>query len=513
MHVQQQRPGSGDNGDAEALKRLRRARPDDAQEVFSAAASSLNRNLEDEAVPLLRAATERHPSDPRMWQLLGLALRGLGDLEDAVACLNRAASLKPDDALIVHAYARARLEAGLPAIEEFKAALKLAPLDSQLILGLAAARFAQGDAAGAVAFLDGQLRQHPGWFEGHDTASRLRWMSGDRESFTASLEEALGRSPRDGQLWRELIRLLLKAEKFNEALAAIGHARACVGKSRTLDQLEALAVSELGDIAHGDRLYGALLPFADGALAVHFVRHLLRAGRPTEAAACVLEWQQREQRDDLWPYLSIAWRLTGDPRWQWLEGDSRFVGIYDLGEAAGALETLAERLRGLHLASQQPLDQSLRGGTQTDGPLFSRTDPEIRRLRAAVEEAVGKYISNLPPHDAAHPLLRQQRERIRFAGSWSVRLTGEGRHVNHVHPAGWISSAFYVALPASVGGPGKAGWLTLGEATELGIELPPIVEIEPKPGRLVLFPSTMWHGTRPFPEGERLTVAFDIARL
>ena len=36
--------------------------------------------------------------------------------------------------------------------------------------------------------------------------------------------------------------------------------------------------------------------------------------------------------------------------------------------------------------------------------------------------------------------------------------------------------------------------------------------IEPKPGRLVLFPSTMWHGTEPFAAGERLTVAFDVAR-
>jgi hypothetical protein len=63
-----------------------------------------------------------------------------------------------------------------------------------------------------------------------------------------------------------------------------------------------------------------------------------------------------------------------------------------------------------------------------------------------------------------------------------------------------------------MGGPVHSGWLSLGEATELGLDLPPVRLIEPKPGRLVLFPSTMWHGTRPFTEGERLTVAFDVAR-
>jgi len=127
---------------------------------------------------------------------------------------------------------------------------------------------------------------------------------------------------------------------------------------------------------------------------------------------------------------------------------------------------------------------------------------------------VERHIAQLAPHDARHPQLSLPRDQpVRFAGSWSVRLTGGGHHVDHVHPAGWFSSAFYVALPeAGLGGDGKAGWLTLGEANELGLSLPPIAAIEPKPGRLVLFPSTMWHGTRKFPAGERLTVAFDVAR-
>ena len=170
-------------------------------------------------------------------------------------------------------------------------------------------------------------------------------------------------------------------------------------------------------------------------------------------------------------------------------------------------------MRGLHLATRQPLDQTLRGGTQTDGPLFARAEPEIRALRQAIVEAVEAHVAQLPAHDPRHPLLSAPRGPVRFAGSWSVRLSDAGFHVNHVHSAGWLSSAFYVALPGgALGGAGHDGWLTLGEAKELGLDLPPIRLIEPKPGRLVLFPSTMWHGTRPFAAGERLTVAFDVAR-
>ena len=93
-----------------------------------------------------------------------------------------------------------------------------------------------------------------------------------------------------------------------------------------------------------------------------------------------------------------------------------------------------------------------------------------------------------------------------------MRLTDAGFHVNHVHPAGWLSSALYIALPEAVA-EGEQGWLKLGEPqAELGLGLAPFRTIEPKAGRLVLFPSTMWHGTIPFAAGERMTVAFDVAR-
>ncbi|MEY4239318.1 MAG: hypothetical protein RL339_1919, partial [Pseudomonadota bacterium] len=99
------------------------------------------------------------------------------------------------------------------------------------------------------------------------------------------------------------------------------------------------------------------------------------------------------------------------------------------------------------------------------------------------------------------------------AGSWSVRLAGAGFHSSHTHVRGWISSACYVSLPEpdELGAP-PAGWLSLGNPPpELGLDLPPLRQIEPRPGRLALFGSTLWHATEPFAAGERLTFAFDVA--
>ncbi|HEU5481508.1 MAG TPA: putative 2OG-Fe(II) oxygenase, partial [Sphingomicrobium sp.] len=76
----------------------------------------------------------------------------------------------------------------------------------------------------------------------------------------------------------------------------------------------------------------------------------------------------------------------------------------------------------------------------------------------------------------------------------------------------WISSALYIVLPPDLGQE-EAGFLTLGDpsAPTMKVDLSPFRTIEPKPGRLALFPSYTFHGTRPFGEGERMTVAFDVA--
>jgi tetratricopeptide (TPR) repeat protein len=497
---------------AGARRLLQTTDPRHADQVFRAVVFANREGLEAEALPLASAGAEASPQDARMWQVLGLVQRRLERLADAVAALGRAAALAPDEPLIAHTLARATMEAGLPAIDLFDRARALAPNDAAVMLGWVAAMFAEGRIEEAIAGLEAQLGPNPGWIEGHASVARLRWLLGERETFTASFELALAEAPAAIPIWRELADTFMHAGFHDRALAAIARGRAAAGQSPIFDALEAVCLAELGETDKADRAFAGLGPIEHVTMAARYLRHLLRAGRPAEAAAFAETWQERDPGNFTTPYLSAAWRLTGDARWQWLEGDERLIGVYDIGDAL-PLDALAGRLRGLHVALHQPLEQSLRGGTQTDGPLFSRIEPEIQALRAAVVETVERHIAQLPPPAPGHPTLLGRRAPIRFAGSWSVRLTGEGFHVNHVHPAGWISSAFYVALPeAAMGGDANAGWLSIGEATELGLDLPPIRLIEPRPGRLVLFPSSMWHGTRPFATGERLTVAFDVAK-
>lgn len=473
----------------------------------------MREGVEDDALPLLERAVREHPRDPKLWQVLGLAHRAREDMAPAVGAFERAIALAPADALIAHSLARSTLEAGLPATALFERAQALAPLDASVLLGLAAARFADGAIDRAIAGLDEQLARHPGWIDGHQTVSRLRWAAGDRERFTQSFDRALETAPREVSLWTALIGTWLTAGRRDAVDRTLAAAREAAGESAHFDALEATVAAEHGETERADALFARLTPMTNITLALRHVRHLLRAGRIDQAARAAEDRVGEADGQSMWPYLSIAWRLLGNPRADWLEGDPALVGVYDIGEAVGSLDDLAAVLRGLHIATHQPLDQSLRGGTQTDGPLFSRVEPEIRRLRAAIVEAIEDYIARLPAPDPRHPLLSPPRSRVRFSGSWSVRLKNSGFHADHIHSAGWISSAFYVALPeAEMGGETNAGWLTLGASGELMPDLAPFRLVEPKRGRLVLFPSVMWHGTRPFAAGERLTVAFDVAR-
>ena len=487
--------------------------PTDPDTAANAGLMARKCNCEEEVLPTVRSAAAANPNHARLWQVLGLMHRGLDELDSAIEALGRAAGLAPGDPLVQHGLARATLEGGSLASPLFERAARLAPADESIRLGLVAALVAEGRWKDAAALLDTQLRQSPGWIAGHGTLSRLLWAMGERERFVDSLERALLTNPRDAGLWRELILNLTEARRFDSALEAVARGREALGPLSLFAVNEAIVLDELGRTEEAGRLFSALRPIEEPTLAVRFVRHLLRTGRIEEAAAAAEAWLSHPAANFFWPYMAIAWRLLGDSRWEWLEGQNGLVGIYDLGSAIPSLDELADRLRGLHNFIGQPLEQSVRGGTQTDGTLFSRTEPEIRALRAAIVDAVRTHIAGLPPPDPRHPQLACPRAPIRFSGSWSVRLTGAGHHANHIHPAGWFSSAFYVVVPdESERGGGEAGWLTLGEPqAELGLDLAPFRTIEPKPGRLALFPSTMWHGTRPIAGGERMTVAFDVA--
>lgn len=488
-----------------------RARGADTDDIAELARLALAEGEEERALPLVEAAAQK-ASDAQLWQWTGLLQRALDEHEAACRSLAAATRLAPADASIAHGQAHVALEAGIDALPLFDRARRLAPGNAEVLIGQSAARMAAGRGDEAATEIEAILAQVPLWIAGHVQLAQLKSMLGQPHEATLSVESALAALPADTGLWRCLFDLHIGREDYSALDSALDRARGQIGTEPLWTVYRAIAAGELGEAERADALFDAAA--SEPALAVWHIRHLLRNRRIEEAVSLIDRELATERAAAIWPYASIAWRLANDSRSAWLEGDPRLVSVVDLDSAMPTLGQLAGRLRSLHVAKGEYLDQSVRGGTQTDGPLLSRIDPEIRAIRREIVSAVKSYIAQLPSMDARHPLLGQRRDRrIRFAGSWSVRLRGAGYHANHVHPQGWISSALYVALPP-VGSDGNrdAGKLVLGEPQgALGVDLSPTRIVEPREARLVLFPSWMWHGTRPFAEGERLTMAFDVA--
>jgi len=484
----------------------------DPARAFEKAVEALNRSDAELPIDDVDRALKVAPSDSRLWHVKGLIHREQEQREIAIPALRRAFELAPGSALIAHGYSRTLLEAGLQSVEAFGRALKLNPKDPDIVIGLASALVAERRLDEAITGIETVVRRTPLWTDGHVLLAELRWLNGERRGFTRSFDQALREHPNSLDLRREQMTALLHAEYWDEVLQRTEAGRSLFGPHPLFVAFEAVAQSELGQIAAADALFAASEPFMDANLAVRRIRHLLRSRRAERALPLVDQWLGSADAKMFWPLAASVWRLTGDPRAEWLEGEERLVGVYDIGGLLPALNALAGALRALHTTNHQPLSQSVRGGTQTDGNLFHRIEPEVVALREVAREVVAEHVRSLPDLDAAHPLVRCRPPRIKFIGAWSVSLRAGGRHTNHIHPRGWLSSALYIEVPPDLGAVPHSGWLTLGEPDALlGLDLEPRHLIEPAPGRLALFPSWMWHGTRPFAEGERLTVAFDVA--
>jgi uncharacterized protein (TIGR02466 family) len=320
-------------------------------------------------------------------------------------------------------------------------------------------------------------------------------------------------------------RLLLKAGRAPEALAVYertlalqpSDAGAMAGRGRALEALgemgPAAAAHEASVLAHPE----------NPDTSIDAAAFLLRQQQPVRAKALLLKALAARPADQAAvSLLCLCHRALEETREEsWLAGYEELVVSEDLRPPEGYRtmldfnRDLAAYLEPLHDDKREHFTQTLRGGTRLYDEVFNNGHALVERLRARIDEAVAHYIAQLRADDR-HPFLARRAERFLYVSSWSSRLQDRGFHLNHVHPQGWISSAYYVSVPQVCRDEGRReGWLKFGEPTEdFGARFPPRRFIQPMPGRLVLFPSYLWHGTVSFESPQtRISIAFDVAPL
>lgn len=465
------------------------------------------------------------PPPPGVHGLRAHSLLTLRNWPAAIAELKCAVAQQPGNAGMSSALVAALLEGGNPREAEAvaRAAVACAPGDAVPLYALAQSLVARGDFASAEAALREVSRLQPGNSTARINLAELIWMRhADRDAAVAVLDQGLRASPQpDLRIFKA--RVLEWAGVPAEALLELEEGLQRNPDSRDLRlaaSQTALRLDSGKALLHGREIAERFPQDAPALLA--YGNALLAAGQPQEAEL-VADKMLRMNRFDghAIALQTSAWRALGDERYRQICDyrkvvRTEFLDVPDGWETLeGYLADLAEGLLQMHTLKAHPIGQTLRGGTQLDLKVDRSGNSAIQAFERAIRGPIDRYIRFIGR--GSDPLRARSSGRWMLSGLWSVKLKSNGRHVNHYHPDGWLSSACYIRLPKGMGNADHAGWLQFGEP---GFPtMPPMPAeyfVKPEPGLLALFPAWMWHGTLPFtggPDDYRLTMAFDVVPL
>jgi tetratricopeptide (TPR) repeat protein len=442
----------------------------------------------EEALQWNRRAVARHPGNRIAWHNLAATLGDLGAGAESQQAVEQAFELGLDASETWLVYARALLATGQAEAAEgaFRETLRRAPGSLPAVLELAELRWtARADLDGALAALDEARRTGVSPTALVLKAAGLLRAAGQPDAADARLADRLRERPDDVAASLALSDALMKRGEAGQAL-------------------DLLRIPLSGHPTHPSVL--AQVSWAQSALG--------RGGEAVATARAGLALNPLSQV--LLSAEATAARIAGDPIYRRLYDYEAFVQAFEIATPRGwpslaaYLADLLEAIAGLHRNQAHPSDQSLHGGSQTTFRLDGHPDPAIKAFFKAVDKPLLEYMARLGP--GGDPLRRRNTGAYRISGAWSVRLGVGDFHRDHLHSEGWLSSAFYVQTPR--GGPamGREGWLRFGQPpfpTKASLSAEHYVRAEP--GKLILFPSYMWHGTEPFTTDERrTTIAFDV---
>lgn len=345
--------------------------------------------------------------------------------------------------------------------------------------------------------------------------SRALYHLGDLEGAAGCLREAVVAAPNSVELHLQLVKALIALESWGEALP---HAEAALelapGDPKAMilfldlldimhldDRLDNEAVAALA--GKNSNLMGMHLRSLDPAARIRWCEALL-AENPGHAYARYLK--------------AIALVALGR-----VEEACALVSVTRLVETV-QLETpkgypddetfrgeLAREIRANPTLRRDPESKTTRGGWQTQ-VLRQPGAVAVEALMGQIQKAVDDYDARLAASGDAFAAGRPTYARLH---TWAIIYDGGGKQMPHMHPAGWLTGVYYVSSPRAPGENAHRGAIVLGAdrpIKDCAVFPWGTREIEPVPGRLVMFPSHVPHSTIPpgGADGERICVTFDV---
>jgi uncharacterized protein (TIGR02466 family) len=478
-----------------------------------------------DAIVAYQGALQIYPRDVAASNNLGLALQSLQRYEEARAAYERALALAPNDVEVLLNLGNlhrefCRLEESAVA---FRKAIGIFPELAAGHASLGVTLYEADDPEAAVAALLKAVDLDPLYVEAHENLKKIRWFLGEHDRVDDSFRAACERIPDSARAFHNLGAALLVSHDYAGAEKALlratrlqpdlGDAYDGLGQAyRYLDRLEeAVAAHERAVVcAPGSALFRE-----------EFGTTLIRAGEYRRAVNELRAGHELDpRRSALLAFLTIALNELGDPSVDELVDYEKFIRVaqIDVPEGYDNLEKfnadLHEELQAHFHNPHPPMDQTMRGGTQTPNNLFQNPTGLIRVLKEQISKAIHKFMDDLDP-DPGHPFLRFVNRDFVFTGVWSTIIQESGYDRSHIHNEGWMSGTYYAKTPDfdETQLNEHDGCIQFGEPTSLYASERNAIQriIPPRVGTAVLFPSYYWHGVQAFDRnGARHSVSYDL---
>ena len=485
--------------------------------------SYLQLDIVEDARRCFQRCIDLHADDAAAWLGLGNVHKRQNDPELAIQCFEKALLLRPD-------YAEAHHNLGVclgvtqrtsDALQHYNHARRLGLDRAELYHNLGGALVEAGQIGAAIDAYGAAIQRNPEDLISHRDLNNLLWEQGVLENYLDSYREALDKLPDSVPLCTAYAAALNQNERLEDAERVLMQGLQRFPDASALKGLLAYTLEGQQRWRDALQMHASAVAMPDSIPdhRISYARALLACQRPEEALQLAREGARQIPFDQrALAYLGLCWRMLDDERDAVLNQYDRFIQVFEVPvpkrftSIAEFNEKLAAILQPLHGGTRHLPRQTFRGGSRSRGTVLNRHEPEIAELVAGMAQCIQEYIARLP-RDSAHPLCARIHGRFDFADSWSVCLQRGGCHTMHIHQMGWISSAYYVQVPSeTTGTDSHGGGITFGEPDiNIGEHGMARRIIQPVQGRLILFPSYMWHGTVPFDADEpRTAIAFDV---
>ena len=330
------------------------------------------------------------------------------------------------------------------------------------------------------------------------------------------LRQRLATAPTDAVALHELGLMARRANRHDAALALLERGAKAGGSAALWADLGTLR-QESGDLSHAVEAYETALSLQPDwhAPRGNLAAALLKLGRHREALDAIEPLLvERPWHPYALAYKALAlWELGQDRESLVLSGLDDLVFRAQLPSLQRAAVIDEIRRHPSLTASADPTRRAVRQGNVTGDLFQAPVTPALAELRQSLDRFLAGWIPALPHRP--HPWLAARPSRWKLI-AWGNVLTGAGHQAPHIHNLGWLSGVIYLAVPPEIrpDDPSEGGWIEFGRpGYGLPTVRPPSVRSRaPGEGELLLFPSALWHATKPFTgTGERISLAFDLA--